>query len=392
MEQTENALKELEKLAGKYPAQAKYQALIGDFYLETDELDKALMHYEKAQELEPQSPFYIVSMTNYYEKTGDTEAATKEIESALKNPLLDFDMKLAILGRYAGNLLSDNKDAETANSLFQTLMEQHPQEKELNMIYGQFMLSQEKWEDARFQFQLVAEAEPENLLAWNLLLDIAVKEENTGEIIRICHSATVIFPDNVRFHFYKGMAHFQSKYYQEALNAFLEGINHIPAEDRQSLSMFYGQVGDLYHYLNQQDESFLAYEKALEYNENNISVLNNYAYFLSLAKEQLEKAERMSARTIRLQPNNSTFLDTYAWVFFQQGNYSLAKFYIESAISYGGNNNSVILEHYGDILFKTGNIDKAVEEWKKALETQEETENTALLEKKIKNRMYYESE
>jgi len=391
LEQKENAVSELEKLAAKNPAQAKYQILIGDHYLERNDLDKAYFYYGKARKIDPQSPHYIVSMANYYEKKGDNEAANKEIEAALKNQLLEIETKITILGRYIENLYTNKKDLELANSLFETLMEQHSQERELNLMYGQFLISQEKFDEAAFQFQVVTEAEPENLLAWRLLMEIAVQEEKPDEIIRICTSAINIYKENPEFYFYKGNTHYQLKNYHEALDVFLEGIKYIPQEDKKTLSMFYGQIGDLYHHLNKKEEAYNYYDKALEYNENNIYVLNNYAYFLSLDKDQLDKAERMSGKSIKMQPNNSTYIDTYAWVFFQKGNYTLAKFYIESAISYGGEKSPDILEHYGDILFKTGNIEKAVEQWEKALKIKEEGADTTLLKKKIENKMYYET-
>ena len=393
VERPEKALNELEKLAAKYPMEAKYQVQIGDFYLERDNQDKAWIYYEKARKIDGQSPYYVVSMANYYETKGDTEAAAREIELALKNPQLDIDTKVSILGKYIKGRLSNNKDIAAANSLFETLMEQHSQEKELNMMYGQFLVAQNKWDEARFQFQVVTEADPENLLAWRLLMNIAVKQENVDEIIRVCSSALAIFPDNSEFYFYKGAANYQKKNYAEALAVFLEGLQYVPAEDKGSLSTFYGQIGDLYHQTNQKEKAYQAYDKALEYNENNISVLNNYAYFLSLDKEQLDKAERMISRCIKMKPNEPTYIDTYAWVFFQKENYSLAKFYIESAISNGGGEKSAeILEHYGDILYKTGNIDKAVEQWEKALSARENAgEDTTLLKKKIENRMYYDT-
>ncbi|MCL1934227.1 MAG: tetratricopeptide repeat protein [Candidatus Azobacteroides sp.] len=390
VEQKENAINELEKLAAKNPSETKYQILIGDFYLENGDSDKALTYYEKAHKIDPQSPYYVASMAGYYEKKGDTEAAVQEIESALKNPVLDVDTKISILGKYLGDRLSNQKEVEAADSLFKTLMEQYSQEKELNMMYGQFLVSQGKWEEARVQFQLVTEANPENSLAWRLLMNIAIREENADEIIRICNSALAVFPDDFEFYYYKGSAYYQLKNYPEALAVFQEGIPVIPEDDKPSLSRFYGIIGDLYHQMNQKKESYQAYDKSLEYNENNIVVLNNYAYFLSLDKEDLDKAERMISKCIKLQPNEPTYIDTYAWVFFQKGNYTLAKFYIESAISNGGQS-SDILEHYGDILYKTGNTDKAVEQWEKALEIKEMGEDTSLLEKKIENKMYYES-
>jgi len=390
MNKEKEAVTELEKLAAKNPFEAKYQIIIGDFYLENNEPDIALTYYEKAKKIDPQNPYYIISMANYFETTGDKEAAAKEIENALKNQLLDVEAKISILGRYIKNLLSNNKDIELANNLFSTLMEQHSQETELNLLYGQFLLSQEKWEEARFHFQIVTEADPENLLAWRLLIDIAIKEEEPAEILRICNSALAIFPDNNELIFFKGSAHYQLKNYQEALNVFLDGVQLIPEEEKASLSIFYGQIGDLYYHLKNKKDAYNAFDKALIYNENNINVLNNYAYFLSLDKEDLDKAEYMIGKCIKMQPKSSTYLDTYAWVYFQKGNYSLAKFYIESAISNGGGNSAEILEHYGDILFVTGNQEKAFEQWEKALEARGEEEDTTLLKKKIENKMYYE--
>ena len=391
IEQTKNAVNELEKLAAKNSTEIKYQILLGDYYLETDNPDKAWIYYEKARKIDPQNPYYIVSMINYYEREGDTEAAANEIESALKNRSLDVDTKISILGRYIRNRLSNKKDIELADSLFKTLMEEHSQEKELNLMYGQFLISQNKWEEARFQFQVVTESDPENLLAWRLLVNIVVKEGNPNEIIRICNSALAVFPENSDFYSYKGSAYFQVKNYPEALAAFRDGVQYVSEEDKKTLSKFYGYIGELYHLMNKKKEAYQYYEKSLEYNENNILVLNNYAYNLSLDKEQLDKAERMSSKCIKMQPNEPTYLDTYAWVFFQKGNYSLAKFYIESAISNGGGRSPNILEHYGDILYKTGNTDKAVEQWEKALKAKEEGEDTVLLKKKIMNKMYYES-
>jgi Tfp pilus assembly protein PilF len=164
-----------------------------------------------------------------------------------------------------------------------------------------------------------------------------------------------------------------------------------PMENKRLLSTLCGQIADIYYQLENKEESFSFYDKALQYNDKNIAVLNNYAYYLSLNKEHLNKAERMAATAVQLQSNNGTYIDTYAWVFFQKENYSLAKFYIESAISKSTEPSGDILEHYGDILYKTGNTDKAVSEWEKALPLKEaEEENTDILKRKITDRTYYE--
>jgi tetratricopeptide (TPR) repeat protein len=113
--------------------------------------------------------------------------------------------------------------------------------------------------------------------------------------------------------------------------------------------------------------------------------MNNYAYYLSLEKAELKKAELMSAKTVELEPKNSTYLDTYAWILYQEGNYSLAKFYIEKAVDNlpKGDESGVVLEHYGDILWMTKNDEKALLMWQKAFDAGNNTNEVKL---KIENK------
>jgi tetratricopeptide (TPR) repeat protein len=393
VEQKENALKELEKLAAKYPSEAKYPALIGNHYLNENEPDKALLYYRNAYQIDPQSPYYPISMINYYEKTGNEEAANNAIETALNASALDMDAKLDILRKYISSIANrDSKKVETATEFFESLMKQHSQEMELNLMYAQFLLSINKVDEAEFQFKTITESNPEELMAWRLLINITSSKENPDGVIDLCNSALIHFPDASEFYFYKGLSLSQKKEYKDALNVYLEGVTFIEPEQKNAFSTFYAQIGDSYYQLGQKEEAYNAYDKSLEYNENNIFVLNNYAYFLSLDKVRLEQAERMSSKCIKAEPNNPTYVDTYAWVLFQRGNYSLSKLYIEGALSDDKEGSPDILEHYGDILFKTGNTEKAVQQWEKALELKDKEEDTSILQKKIKNRMYYESE
>ena len=133
-------------------------------------------------------------------------------------------------------------------------------------------------------------------------------------------------------------------------------------------SDFHGQVGDLNYFLNNKQVAFDSYEKALKLNAQNLPVLNNYSYYLSLEKRDLTRAEQMSGITIKLEPLNPTYLDTYGWVLYEQGSYLMAKIYIEKAIEYSEEPSADIYEHYGDVLFRTDEQEKAVEQWKKAKE------------------------
>lgn len=387
LEQSDKAFKEIEKLADKYPMEARYRIMLGDLHLEKNDTVKALDYYKQAYAINPANPYYIVSMANYYEAVGDKDAAETQIRNALINEQLDVDTKVAILSRYILKLQQTQKGTESANDLFRTLLEQHPEDTELKQMYGALLMAQGKNEEARFQFQLITEMEPDNAAAWQQLLSFALKSEDIPEVIRICTRCQELFPEAPEYYFYLGIAYYQQEKYQEALNTYYAGLNIIPAENVGLKSDFYGQIGDIYYQMKKMDQAYKSYDEALKYNDKNIVVLNNYAYFLSLDKKDLKKAERMSAMAVKLEPNNSTYLDTYAWIFFVQGNYSLAKIYIENALANDKTNSAELIDHYGDILFMNGEKEKAIEQWKKAKEAGKESE---VLNRKIAEEKYIE--
>jgi tetratricopeptide (TPR) repeat protein len=389
LEEPENAFKEVEKLADKFPMESRYPIIIGDLYLEKGKTKEAYEAYQKAYAIDPSNPYYVVAMANYYEATNDKTAAETQIRNALVNDKLDIETKVAVLSRYIIRLQQSQKETENAATLFETLIEQHPEKTELRLMYGGLLLVNGKMDEAKFQFQLVTEMEPENAGAWQQLLDISLKKQDSKEVIRLCNRCIELFPKASEYYFYLGIGYSQEENFEKALEVYREGLQNVPAENKELQSTFYGQIGDVCYQAGQPEQAYEAYEQALKLNDKNISVLNNYAYFLSLDNKDLKKAERMSAQCIKLEPDNATYLDTYAWIFFKQGNYTLAKFYIESALKKDNAKNSELVDHYGDILFMSGNKEEAVVQWKKALEMGKKSE---ILDRKIAEGKYIEDE
>jgi len=388
LQQKDKAFEEIKKLADKYPTVSRYPLLLGDLLLENGELEKAYTSYQQAHAIDPDNPYYIVSMSNYYEATGDKVAAEQQIRNALVNEELDVETKVGILSRYIARLQQAKMDIGNINELFDELIEQHPEDIDLKLMYGSFLsAAQEKQEEARFQFQLVTEMEPDNQTAWQQLLNLALQANDLPEVIRICQTCMELFPDAPEYYFYLGIAYYQQEEYQKALDTYYKGAEIVPIENGRLKSDFFGQIGDIYYQMEQMEKAYESYEEALKYNGKNIVVLNNYAYFLSLDKKDLDKALRMSSQTIEIEANNATYLDTYAWILFVKGDYRLAKIYIERAIDKDTTNSSELLDHYGDILFMTGNEEKAVEQWEKAKELGKESET---LDRKIAERKYIE--
>lgn len=146
--------------------------------------------------------------------------------------------------------------------------------------------------------------------------------------------------------------------------------------------MFYSYLGDVYNELREYQKSDEAYEAALELDPLNFTVLNNYSYYLSLRGENLEKARKMSTTLIRNNPDNNTYLDTYAWVHYALGDYEEANRVFEKIIA-SGVDEGVYYDHYGDTLYKLGKQNEAVKQWIKARELDKSIEN---IDQKISQR------
>jgi Tfp pilus assembly protein PilF len=152
-------------------------------------------------------------------------------------------------------------------------------------------------------------------------------------------------------------------------------------------AQFLANMGDAYHSLKKHTESDSSYDKALRLDPENAYVLNNYSYYLSLRKTNLEKAKQMSAYANKLEPDNSSFLDTYAWILFELKDYKGAKEWQEKAMKSGGAQSGTILEHYGDILSQLGDKTQALDYWKKAKEL---GVDSSTIERKIAEGKYVE--
>ncbi|NDV79278.1 lipopolysaccharide assembly protein LapB [Dysgonomonas sp. 511] len=389
--QEKKAFAEIQKYIDKYPNEIRYQILLGDLYLQAGKKPEAFMVYSKAKSIDPEDPYLISSIAEYYEQTGNKAAAENELQTVLISPKMDVDTKLAILAQYIGTLQQNKSSTDAANALFDTLMIQHPQEPKLNLMYGNLLMMQAKKDEARFQYRLFAEANPTNPTGWEQMLATAFPD-SVDLTISICEEALTYIADQPQFYFYLGISKYMKDEHRKALDVLQEGVQYVDENNKSLLSDFYGQIGDLYYHIGQMDSAFAVYDKSLSFNPNNLGILNNYSYFLSLQKKNLDKAEKMSSITVKAEPSNPTYLDTYGWILFQQGAYVISKIYIENAIKYSEANkeelSAEVLEHYGDVLYKTEEPEKALEYWTKAKEKGDSDSKT--LDKKIEEKTYIE--
>jgi Tfp pilus assembly protein PilF len=178
----------------------------------------------------------------------------------------------------------------------------------------------------------------------------------------------------------------QTKDFEGAVVSYQMALNLL-VNNKELEAQIYAGLGDAYHSLNNHTKSDASYEQALKLKPEDPYVLNNYAYYLSLRNEKLEKALEMSKKSNELQKNNASFLDTYAWIFYKLGNYEDAYLWMLEAKKHSATITATIADHLGDILYKLGKKEEALAEWERAKSL---GDNRELLNKKIKEKKLYE--
>ncbi len=371
LNQLNKGVAEIDKLIRKFPAESRYRVLRGDIYMQQQLPVKALEVYNSVLADDPSNPHIYVSLSEYYNAVNEPDKAVSSIINALKNDQLGVDEKIDILNQYIQKLLSDTTRLNETESLFKLLTERYPFEARVHEYYAQFLNYRNRPMEAVQELETITGIDPKNDGAWLQILQLQLRLNKYEDLLLTADKAIGVLPENALWLFYKGIAQFQQEKYEASLQSYIQSSAVVKPAQTVLKSDIYTQIADVHFKLGRKNEAFAAYDTALVANPKNIGALNNYAYYLSVEKTDLNKAEKMSAQTIEKEPNNSTYLDTYAWIFYQKENYTLAKFYIERAVNNlkAGQDPGVLLEHYGDILLKTGNNTKALEMWKKSWES-----------------------
>ena len=400
MDNNEKAFSEIESLVQEYPYEMRYLTILGDVYMENGKEEDAYSTYQKVLSQEPEYAPAMLSLASYYEKKGEDSLYRAQLDGLLLNQKVETPTKLNIMRQLIMRSERGDRDSTKIVGLFDSMLAQEQENADIAMLAAQYLLSKRMDEQAKPVLWKVLEIDPENKPARLQLLSFAISKEDLDEVIRICSPAVEYMPEALEFYYYWGIAHYQKDQHDEALEVFKKGVRQVSENsDKNMVSDFYSIMGDLYHTKKMNVEAYAAYDSALVYKPDNIGALNNYAYYLSVEKKDLDKAEEMSYKTVKAEPTNNTYLDTYAWILFEKGKYAEARIYIDQALQNGGDKSSVVVEHCGDIYWMTGEQEKALEYWKQAEKlAAEPTENEsekrdekelALLKKKIANKKYY---
>ena len=381
---------EMEALAKQYPNDLNYLAMYGESLMMNGQAKKALNIYHQVLKEEPDNNRVLMSLRTYYQSQGNKAVADSLTERVLLNKNATPEEKVHLLRQEVASSEAEG-DSTKVLTLFRKMLTQPQADVDMAFYCASYMSAKKMPKDSiRPVLEQVLRMAPDQAAARLQLVGYAWEDEDLDRVIALCQDARQYNPDEMAFYYYQGIAYYKRDSLDKALSSFQNGIGVITDEsDPHIVSDFYAVMGDILHQKGLAEEAFAAYDSCLVWKDDNIGCLNNYAYYLSERGERLDTAEAMSFKTVKAEPKNATYLDTYAWILFMQKRYSEAKIYIDQALQNMGDmdapGNEVIIEHAGDIYALNKEMERALSLWRDAQQKKPEDQ---LLQKKIKLKKY----
>ena len=360
------AIDEISKLIKLAPDEIKYLGILAELYGANNQDAEAMRCYNKIFELEPENGLAQLSISGYYRAKGEFENYFIIQEKIINNEKIVLEKKLEVLVMMVSDrelIINYKNDLE---KLFKEVIIRYSEDTRVMTIYGDYLVKAGRYEEAKIQFEKVLEKNISNYFVWEQLIFLYSNINDSEEIYEKCNEALKLFPDRPVLYLFKGNIELIKHDFINSIKTLEKGLNYSGNNNDLKLQ-FYSFLAEAYRNIEDDKKSDDCFEKALEIDPENIILLNNYSYYLSIRSERLNEAEKMSKIAITKEPNNQTYLDTYAWILYKMGKYKKALEYIERTIQNGGTEDPDILEHYGDILVELKEKTEAVKYWKLAI-------------------------
>lgn len=385
----DEAIAEGEKLMDAYPGNPKYVLMLAEMFSSNSKDEEAIHLVDSMLATNPDVAGAHLFLADIYRKQRKLDEFEKELLKGFDNPAVVINAKINAVMKYMA-LLPDERLEAIIPILCDKIMSVHPDDPNGYLLTGDVYstLVQKQYitqdsedvykEKAVDAYAKYVHYDASKFNVWQNLLNLEIQIDRTDSTILHSEQALEVFPNQAWLYLVAGVANLQKELWDEAVFYFEEGIKRASSND-QLLELLYGYLGDTYNSLEEHDKSDEAYEHALEINPNNELVLNNYSYFLSLRGKNLQKAKEMSTKLMRLNSENLAYLDTYAWVQYKLGFYEEARRVLEKVVADKAAN-AENFDHFGDVLYRLGDIKNAKIQWQKAREMDKTIEN---IDKKI---------
>ncbi len=410
---TAGILSEVDTLVTRFGNDPYAMLFVGSTYDALSDSANTEKYFLRSCRLDSANGAAYMALGNFYTNHGNDAAYREHMGHALRSPDIDVADKLDIIYHFANKYIGVEADRPMLAALFADLEQMHPGEGDIHSLYAGYLdaIGQPRLAADQMEYAVALNGQSEEYwVGWVRYLAAA---DSSALIPRALEGARR-FPKNYLFPIFAAQKYFASDSIDRAI-AVLDSVDTSVVNNPDAVSSVMAFKGDLYAAAGDTAKALALYDDAILLNPDNSMAMNNAAYFMAERDIDLTRAETLSSKAVKLDPENPTYLDTYAWILFKKKDYSLAKQYIDMtlrlyapqdtascpAFQRGGLPDSTssqlpdsdssllpeppgfdILDHAGDIYFMNGDRDQAVEFWRRAEAIEPENE---LIRKKVQN-------
>lgn len=365
MGNTRKAYLTLKRLADSHPNDKTFTVMLGNWLMQHKMRKAAYKLFAQTLKEEPDNTYAQSSMYDYYRSSGNDSLARQMMDRILLGKNTPADSRMQFLKQAIQENEQQGGDSMQIIHLLDRVRQVVPKDVQVaEMRAAYFQMKKMPTAVVDSALMQLLDIAPDNVWARFQLVQSKWATQDWKLVASLAEPGMLYNPDEMAFYYFTGLARFYQEDDKGALDAFQRGTAEINDKSNPDIvSDFYAIMGDIYHSQGEKEKSYAAYDSCLQWKPDHIATLNNYAYFLCTEGGNLKKAEEMSAKAVKAEPTNATYLDTYAWILFCEERYAEAKFYMDATLKNDTDSavSAAVLEHAGDIYMKVGEKEQALE-------------------------------
>ncbi|MFM9944050.1 MAG: tetratricopeptide repeat protein, partial [Bacteroidia bacterium] len=338
--------------------------LLAESLTKANKITEAKTIYLKMLSLDETNGYACFGMADVLRRESKNDESFIYLSKGFADKNVNIQHKLKVISSYYFLISKDEKSRIQALELSQKLLEAHPDDATAYQVYADVLLAAGMIEESREKMKKGLAMDGKDYRVWQKLFGIDIKLANNQYLYEDSKLALELFTSQPGLFIIHSQAALRVGQHDRAIETSMAGLDISFKADEKI--QFYLTLGDAWYEKGNFDRSDEYYEKAMETDQQNALVLNNYAYNLFKRNTKLEKAELMAAKAVQMEPNNGSYADTYGCVFLAIGKLADAEKWIKKALELEGDN-AEVLEHLGDVYVKQAKNMLAIETYKKAL-------------------------
>lgn len=358
----DEALVKTKLLLKEYPDVILYNGLLAEIYRSKDEKSKAKEVYERLIEKNPDDAQTQLSLCDFLIEEKNFEELFLFLNTVILNNNVDRESKVSLIAKLLEQPELVKDEGDHLMLALMVLEANYKSDDIFTLFRPELLIKQEKFYEASSRLEEIIKNNKKNYYAWEKLLLVYFQTKDYNNLLVRGEECATLFNMSFLAKILYANGALESGKYQIALSEI--GKAEILAGDNKELKMqIITMRADVYYRMKDYTKAFETFEEAIKTNSDDLTVMNNYAYYLAEQNVRLKEAEIMAKKVVEIEKENNTFLDTYGWVLYKRGKLNEAAKVMEKIINSGDKPDAVWYEHYGYILKMQRNCDKAIENW-----------------------------